>query len=139
MHRQKRMRTSPIHARRRLPMLAICKKHISQQRRTILYLEERCANCVVEGCTKEHTTTPVWGHFLQEECQKIDWDAQPPLYCNIGRQKTTASKKKCRLVHLPIRVLKTIYEIILIKAMCYRKCSFKVFLEHKFVSPAVFS
>ena len=70
--------------------------------RTILYLEERCKDCVVEGCTKQHTTTPVWGHFLQEECQKIDWDARPPLYCNIGRQKTTASKKKCRLVYLSI-------------------------------------
>lgn len=70
--------------------------------RTILFLEEKCDGCASGECQEAHSSTPVWGHFLQQEVEKIDLLAPrtTPLYCKIGRERTTKSNKKDRIVRL---------------------------------------
>ena len=73
-----------------------CKIEFRGKPRTILFLQDRCDSCTAGECMESHPTTAVWGHFL--EAQKIDRRA--PLYCRIGKEKTTKNKKKDRLVFL---------------------------------------
>ena len=67
--------------------------------RTILFLEKKCEECAAGVCWEGHGETAVWGHFLQEELQKIKL-GPAPLYCRIGREKTTKSKNKDRVAYV---------------------------------------
>ena len=74
--------------------------------RTILFLEDKCEECAAGGCWEGHAETAVWGHFLQEELQKIRL-GPAPLYCRIGREKTTKSKNKDRVAYVSIPSLES--------------------------------
>ena len=57
---------------------------------------------MVDGVLGEEET-PVFGNFLQAEVERFGrpLDAlEGPLYCRLGREKTTATNRKCRFAHL---------------------------------------
>ena len=66
-----------------------------------VFLETKCEACAAGECLETHPRTPVWGHFLEEELQKIDLHTRRlPLYCSIGRERTMRANKKDRIVYL---------------------------------------
>ena len=54
-----------------------------------------------DGTPTQDFAYPVWGYFLQQEADRINLEQLDGfLYCQLGKEKTTAQKKKDRLVAL---------------------------------------
>ena len=55
-----------------------------------------------DGQQKTDEEIPIWGVLLQEEIERIGplGLVDRHLYCRLGREKTTKTKKKCRIAQL---------------------------------------